>query len=79
MVLVSGGVNAHLMKSIREFGQANESIVVDIKSLDQMDSVVLQTGMVFSAFFNLGEDVLNRGLREVIWVVFHVLLGVLIS
>jgi hypothetical protein len=31
------------------------------------------------AFLNLSEDILNRGFREEIWVVFHILLSVLIS
>ena len=35
--------------------------------------------MLFGALLDLSEDVLNRGLRELILIVLHVLLGVFIS
>jgi hypothetical protein len=34
VILMFGGINTHLMESIREFGQGDESIIVGIKSLD---------------------------------------------
>ena len=35
--------------------------------------------MLFGALLDFSKDVLNRGLRELIWIVLHVLLSVFIS
>jgi hypothetical protein len=41
MILMFGGTDAHFMESIWEFGQANEAIIVGIKSFDEVYCVVL--------------------------------------
>ena len=66
-------------ESIRELTERDNGVTVFVKLGEEIDDVFLERGVSTAGLLNLAEDVLNSGLRELVGVIVHVLLGVVIS
>jgi len=74
-----GQVESHSSESIRELTERDNGVTVFVKLGEEIDDVFLERGVSTAGLLNLAEDVLNSGLRELVGVIVHVLLGVVIS
>ena len=74
-----GDVNVHWAETVCEFIQINEFVAIFVESLEQVDCVSLQAGVVASWCFYLSHDWLQWSFWEYGGVVFHVLNGVLVA
>ena len=67
------------LKSSTELREVDKSITVRIKLLEDVDNPILESTVLSCRLLNLGNNVLNSGLRELIGVVLHVFLSVLVG
>merc|ERR1719313_2977165 len=79
VLLVLRDEDVHGSEASNELGQVHEAVVVLVQGLHQVDGEVLEVTEFSSSLFDFLDDGVHRGSWEGLGIVFHVLLGVLVS
>ena len=66
-------------KSLSELSEVNDAVIVLVKFLKQVNGVFLEGCVVLSQFLNLEDDFVHGSFWELVWVIFHVFLGVFVG
>lgn len=79
MLFVLGTEDVHALQALRELFNVDETVIIFVESLHQVDGVFLQVREALSALLDLLNNVVNRCFWEDVGVVLHVLLSVLVG
>lgn len=67
------------LKSVNELLEVKDTVAVLVELSKESDSVLLQRFVVGGTSLYLGDDAVERGLRENVRVVLHIFLGILVG
>ena len=79
VLFVVGDEDVHASKSCSKFLEANDSVVVLVEVLNQINHVLLQGAGFLGLNLQFVNDLVNAGAWELVRVVLHVFFGVLVS
>ena len=66
-------------KSVCELLEVEDSVSILVKFGNQGNNIILKALVAMGTLLDLGNDLVKGGLREDIWVIFHIFLGVFIG
>ena len=79
VLFVLGAEDIHGSESSDEFCHVHESVIIFVEAFHEVDSVLLEVSKLGTSLFDFLDDAVNGSRWEDLGVVFHVLLGVLVS
>lgn len=66
-------------ESLSELLEVNHTVIVLVKFLKQVNGEILKRGVVLRQFLDLENDLVHGSFWELVWIIFHVFLGVFVG